>query len=337
VGYFAEFAGFWAASPEDQVSAVAALERAGFKQGLERDGWCWARHPSGGEFEFTIDGFVTEIARIAAGPAIGGWIFDSSLAVVAGAEPEGEGFRLTINDVTGLADEEDAAAASWAQTTSSPEAIARSADLLARWSRHAPRRVAAATIIEWTPGVAVLKPRQTQRVHPPPDPERAGLFFGGANPWRTYAGEAYWKFAEDGVRLLFSLLGFPAFGETARAEQEPGADVEPAFGEGPPPLTDEQIALMKSVDAPHIVAGWRDWDGPVERDDWWEAMHESGWQSLNRHWVYAADVMRGQREYALLPAALSAVPFRYASPYDQVSQAGGKGWRAPGTRDHFGR
>jgi hypothetical protein len=72
VGYFAEFAGFWAASPEDQVSAVAALERAGFKQGLERDGWCWARHPSGGEFEFTIDGFVTEIARIAAGPAIGG-------------------------------------------------------------------------------------------------------------------------------------------------------------------------------------------------------------------------------------------------------------------------
>jgi hypothetical protein len=65
-------------------------------------------------------------------------------------------------------------------------------------------------------------------------------------------------------------------------------------------------------------------------------MHESGWQSLNRHWVYAADVMRGQREYALLPAALSAVPFRYASPYDQVSQAGGKGWRAPGTRDHFG-
>jgi hypothetical protein len=185
---------------------------------------------------------VTELAQIAAGPAIGGWIFESNLAVVAGAEPEGDGFRLTINDANHLIryalSEEDAAAASWAQTISSPEAIARSSERLARWSRHAPRSVAAATIIEWTPSVAVLKPGETQ-VHPPSDPERADLFFGGPNPWSTYEGQAYWRFAEDGVRLLFSLLGFPAFDETAVAEQEPEADAGPAFGEGPPPLTDE--------------------------------------------------------------------------------------------------
>jgi hypothetical protein len=211
VGYFAEWVGFRAASPEDQVNALAALERAGFKQGLETDGWSWAQHPSGGAFEFAIDGFVTEIARIAAGPAIGGWVFDSDLAVLAGAEPEGEGFRLTINDATAFADE-DPAVASWAQTTSSAEAIARSADRLAKWSRHAPRPVAAATITEWTPSVAA------HRVHPPSDPERAGLFFGGASPWDTYEDVAYWMFAEDGLRLLFSLLGFPAFDEIARAE-----------------------------------------------------------------------------------------------------------------------
>jgi hypothetical protein len=237
VSYLAEWVGFRAASPENQVSALAALERAGFEQGLERDGWSWAWHPERGWFEFAIDGFVTELAQIAAGPAIGGWIFESNLAIVAGAEPEGEGFRLTINDSNGLT--EDPAAASWAQTISSPEAIARSADRLATWSRHAPRSVAAATIIEWTPSIAVLKPRETQRVDSPPDPERADLFFGGPNPWSTYEGKAYWMFAEDGVRLLFSLLGFPAFDETARAEQEPEADAGPAFGEGPPPLTDE--------------------------------------------------------------------------------------------------
>lgn len=237
MSYLAEWVGFRAASPEDQVNALAALERAGFEQGLERDGWSWAWHPSRGWFEFAIDGFVTELAQIAAGPAIGGWIFESNLAVVAGAEPEGEGFRFTINDANGMID--DGAAASWAQTISSPEAIARSADRLAKWSRHAPRSVTAATIIEWTPSVAVLKPGETQRVDPPSDPERADLFFGGPSPWSTYEGEAYWTFAEDGVRLLFSLLGFPAFDETARAEQEPEADAGPAFGEGPPPLTDE--------------------------------------------------------------------------------------------------
>jgi hypothetical protein len=206
VGYFAEWVGFRAASPEDQVNTLAALERAGFERGLETDGWSWARHLSGGAFEFAIDGFVTEIARIAAGPAIGGWVFDSSLAVIAGAEPEGEGFRFTIHDATSFADE-DAAAASWAQTTSSTEAIARSADRLAKWSRHAPRSVVAATIIEWTPSV-----------HPPSDPERTDLFFGGANPWSTYQDVAYWTFAEDSVRLLFSLLGFPAFDEIGLAE-----------------------------------------------------------------------------------------------------------------------
>jgi hypothetical protein len=207
MGYFAEWAGVRAASPEDQVNALAALEGAGFEQGLERDGWCWAWHPSGGCFEFAIDGFVTELAQIAAGPAIGGWIFESNLAVVAGAEPEGDGFRLTVNDANGLT--EDAAGASWAQTISSAEAVARSADRLAKWSRHAPRSVTAATIIEWTPSVAA---------HPPSDPDRADLFFGGPDPWATYDGETYWMFAEDGVRLLFSLLGFPAFDETASAE-----------------------------------------------------------------------------------------------------------------------
>jgi hypothetical protein len=216
VSYLAEWAGFRAASPEGQVNALAALERAGFGQGLERDGWCWAWHPWGGWFEFAIDGFVTGLAQIAAGPAIGGWIFESNLAVVAGAEPEGEGFRLTINDANGLT--EDAAAVSRAQTISSAEAIARSADRLARWSRHAPRRVTAATITEWTPGVAALKPGEKQRVDPPSDPGRADLFFGGPDPWSTCEGETYWTFAEDGVRLLFSLLGFPAFDETAGAE-----------------------------------------------------------------------------------------------------------------------
>jgi hypothetical protein len=212
VSYLAEWVGFRAASPEDQVNAVAALERAGFEQGLERDGWSWAWHTSRGWFEFAIDEFVTEVTRIAAGPAIGGWIFESNLAVVAGAEPEGEGFRFTINDANGMI--EYAAAASWAQTISSPEAIARSADRLAKWSRHAPRSVTAATIIEWTPSVAVPKPGETQSVHPPQDLERADLFFGGPNPWDTYEGEAYWTFAEDGVRLLFSLLGFPPFDST---------------------------------------------------------------------------------------------------------------------------
>lgn len=203
MSYLAEWVGFRAASPEDQANVLAALERAGFEQGLERDGWSWAWHPSRGWFEFAIDGFVSELAQIAAAPAIGGWIFESNLAVVAGAEPEGEGFRLTINDSNHLI--EDAAAASWAQTISSPEAIARSADRLAKWSRHAPRSVAAATIIEWTPSVAA---------YPPWDPERADLFFGGPNPWSTYEGEEYWTFAEDGVRLLFSLLGFPPFDST---------------------------------------------------------------------------------------------------------------------------
>jgi hypothetical protein len=211
VSYFAEWVGFRAASPEDQANALAALERAGFKQGLEIDEWSWAHHPSGGAFEFAIDGFVTEIGRIAAGPAIGGWVFESNLALLAGAEPEGEGFQLTINDAAAFADE-DTTAASWAQTTSSTEAIARSADRLAKWSRHAPRSVAAATIIEWTPSVAA------HRVQPPSDPERADLFFAGADPWDSYEDVVYWMFAEDGVRLLFSLLGFPAFDEIARPE-----------------------------------------------------------------------------------------------------------------------
>jgi len=189
------------------VNALAALEDAGFEQGLERDGWSWAWHPARGWFEFAIDRFVTELAQVAAGPAIGGWIFESNLAVVAGAEPEGEGFRLTLNDPGGLTG--DPEAASWAQAISSPEAIARSADRLAQWSRHAPRSVTAATIIEWTPSAG------EQRVHPPSDPERADLFFGGPNPWRTYDGETYWMFAEDSVRLLFSLLGFPPFDSTS--------------------------------------------------------------------------------------------------------------------------
>jgi hypothetical protein len=211
VGYFAEWVGFRAASPEEQVSARAALEHAGFEQCLEDDGWVWAREPSGGEFEFEIDGLVTEIARIAAGPAIGGWVFDSDVAVVAGAEPEGEGFRLAINDMTDFADD-DAAAASWAQTTSSAEAIVRSADLLAQWSRHAPRTVAAATIIEWTSSVAA------QRVRSPSDPESADLFFGGEYAWSTDEDVVRWSFAEDGVRLLFSLLGFPAFDRIGHAK-----------------------------------------------------------------------------------------------------------------------
>lgn len=35
---------------------------------------------------------------------------------------------------------------------------------------------------------------------------------------------------------------------------------------------------MKSVNVPYIVAGWRDWDGAVEQNDW----YEHGWQPFDR-------------------------------------------------------
>ena len=296
MGTSASGSGFRATSDPDRADAVVLLEGAAFESSLESDGWAWWHHPEGGEFEFGIHEFVDRISKAAKCPAFGGWVFDSNLAVIAGAESDGPGFRLAVNDTLSFA-EEDENAAEWAETTSSVEAIRESAEALAKWSRHAPQTVDAAAIIDWTPSVAVLKPRDTEKVRPPSEPVRSDLFFGGPNPWITYEDEAGWGFAEDGVRLVFSLLGFPAFDQVAHPESEDDLAVEPE----PRKLSDDEKVLRERAGRSYDSQEWDEWKSD-DRFEWWRSLErELGWATTNRTWGYEGDVMLGRREFAPLP------------------------------------
>ena len=65
---------------------------------------------------------------------------------------------------------------------------------------------------------------------PPSDPAYDGFFFGEP-PWFVYEDEADWVFAEDGVRLVFSKLGFPPFDQIVdpggSGELDPEEDLRP--------------------------------------------------------------------------------------------------------------
>jgi hypothetical protein len=288
MSYIAEWVGFRAASPSSAADAEAMLQGEGFEASRAEDGWFWFHHPERGHFEFGVDRFVEELARVADGPASGGWVFESSLAVIAGAEADGPGFHVVINDVDGFVDE-DEDAARWSETTASREAIQSSAADLARWSRNAPRTVEAGTVLAWTPTIAALEPLEGDRYRPPYTEEHSTLFFHGPNPWGTYDNEASWVFAEDGVRFVFHLLGFPPFDAIASPRDEAEAQAE------------ETPVEPWWSDPPAPVSGWDVWSSSESGQYWLDRIEEVGWERWARGWNPSLDVFRGNREFALVP------------------------------------
>src|SRR5919198_6189701 len=195
MGYSASWLGVRSAHP-DSSDPAELLEVHGFVKRSSLGDWTWGRAPDQ-TYPDVTDALV-EAARAAREPAFGGSIFESDRATPLGADPAGAvAFDFPINpDLDGRGDPGPNATI-WR----SPHRLRAAAEDLASWSQgFAPRATTADDLLRETP------------VHDAGvEPHEAYLF--AKPPWSDSAGGRRWAFAEDGVRLVFDRLGFPAFND----------------------------------------------------------------------------------------------------------------------------
>ena len=200
-----------ALNADDPARAREAIRRTGLTLLVERAGWLWANEWL--TLSVDIDLALVSVSAAMAAPAIGGWMFHSDEAYLAGTDETGKRmFQFAINAPGEITCPEDQLRD---EIWKAPEPRAEAAAALAAWAtKYAPRPVAAEEILRGMPGPDLKEPPAGEMfVALEYDP----WSFGDDDEPDYYA----WLFAEDGLCFLYERLGFGSIWETALYDPHP--------------------------------------------------------------------------------------------------------------------